>query len=99
MTTVSDVAELEPTWPGPGLLTLAERGLLPDALVRLGIRRLCAQRLREERVGSLEAQADRFQQRIEELRQKSDCDVHRGGKRTALRIADSLLRAGLSGRG
>jgi cyclopropane-fatty-acyl-phospholipid synthase len=30
-----------------GLLGLAERGSLPDAIVRLGIRRLCAQRLRE----------------------------------------------------
>jgi cyclopropane-fatty-acyl-phospholipid synthase len=69
MTTVSDVAELEPTRPGPGLLTLAERGLLPDALVRFGIRRLCARRLREERTGTLETQADRFERRIEELRQ------------------------------
>lgn len=69
MTAASNVAELEATRPGPGLLTLAERGLLPDALVRLGIRRLCAQRLREERQGGLEAQADRFEQRIAELRQ------------------------------
>jgi len=30
------------------LIDLAERGLLPDALVRLGIRRLCEQRLRDE---------------------------------------------------
>ena len=29
-------------------IELAERGLLPDALIRHGIRRLCAQRLRDE---------------------------------------------------
>lgn len=54
--------------PGPGLLGLAERGLLPDALVRLGIRRLCAQRLREAREGGSAAQAARDQALIEELR-------------------------------
>ena len=31
-----------------GLTGLAERGLLPDALLRYVIRRQCAQRLREE---------------------------------------------------
>jgi len=30
----------------PGLTGLAERGLLPDGLLRLGIRRQCEQRLR-----------------------------------------------------
>ena len=39
------------------LIDLAERGLLPDALVRLGIRRLCGQRLREEGDGDLAAWA------------------------------------------
>lgn len=68
-TVISDLAELAPTRPGAGLLTLAERGLLPDALIRLGIRRLCAQRLHEERGGGLEAQTDRFEGRIQELRQ------------------------------
>lgn len=45
----------------------AERGLLPDALIRRGIRRLCAARLREERAGGLEGQAARFEKRIELL--------------------------------
>ena len=36
-------------------LRLAESGLLPDALVRAGIRRLLAKRLVEEQAGSLEA--------------------------------------------
>jgi cyclopropane-fatty-acyl-phospholipid synthase len=40
----------------PGLLGLAERGWLPDALIRTGIRRLCAARLRRERAGGVEAQ-------------------------------------------
>jgi cyclopropane-fatty-acyl-phospholipid synthase len=52
-----------------GLLGWAERGLLPDALIRYGIRRLCAARLREERTGGVEGQAARFEERIELLRQ------------------------------
>ncbi|MEP6897477.1 MAG: cyclopropane-fatty-acyl-phospholipid synthase family protein [Rhodanobacter sp.] len=54
--------------PASGLLGLAERGHLPDALLRQGIRRLCAQRLREEMAGGLEQQAARFVQRIDLLR-------------------------------
>jgi cyclopropane-fatty-acyl-phospholipid synthase len=53
----------------PGPLGWAERGLLPDALIRHGIRRLCAARLREERVGGLEAQTARFENRIGILRE------------------------------
>lgn len=52
-----------------GLLGLAERGLLPDACVRLGIRRLCAQRLRDEQAGGQEAQSRRFTALLDELRQ------------------------------
>jgi cyclopropane-fatty-acyl-phospholipid synthase len=51
-----------------GLLGLAERGYLPDALLRHGIRRLCEQRLREEKAGGLDRQAARFSERIEMLR-------------------------------
>ncbi|MGN6151447.1 MAG: SAM-dependent methyltransferase [Lysobacteraceae bacterium] len=54
--------------PGPGLIGLAERGLLPDALLRYGIRRQCEDRLRAESAGGPEAQAERFRQRIEQLR-------------------------------
>jgi cyclopropane-fatty-acyl-phospholipid synthase len=53
---------------GPGLIGLAERGLLPDALLRHGIRRQCADRLRNESYGGLETQAARFRERIELLR-------------------------------
>jgi len=55
--------------PAGGILGIAERGLLPDALVRLGIRRLCGQRLRGESEGGQEGQAVRFAQRIDMLRQ------------------------------
>jgi cyclopropane-fatty-acyl-phospholipid synthase len=51
-----------------GVLGCAERGLLPDVLIRHGIRRLCAARLREQRAGGLEGQAARFERRIELLR-------------------------------
>lgn len=40
--------ELPQDQPAPGLLGLAERRLIPDALVRIGIRRLCAARLNDE---------------------------------------------------
>ncbi|MDA3914665.1 cyclopropane-fatty-acyl-phospholipid synthase family protein [Oleiagrimonas sp.] len=52
-----------------GLIGLAERGLVPDSLLRLGIRRLCAQRLREERDGHVEQHWERFNALLEELRQ------------------------------
>jgi cyclopropane-fatty-acyl-phospholipid synthase len=65
---VSDLTGLEPDRPAAGLLGLAERGLLPDSLVRWGIRRLCARRLREERAGGPEAQEERLAERLEQLR-------------------------------
>lgn len=52
-----------------GLTRLAERGMVPDALLRLGIRRLCAQRLREESAGGAEATWQRFCAQLEQLRQ------------------------------
>ena len=60
--------ELASERPAPGLLGMAERGRIPDALLRQGIRRLCAQRLREEQAGGLDAQAERYARRIEMLR-------------------------------
>ena len=47
---------------------LAERGWLPDALIRIGIRRLCAQRLREELAGDSAAFWERQRGRLDELR-------------------------------
>lgn len=54
--------------PATGLLGLAERGYLPDGLVRHGIRRMCAQRLREETAGGPVQQGARFSERIAMLR-------------------------------
>jgi len=45
-----------------------ERDLLPDWLIRLGIRRLLAARLREEQEGGVEAQAKRLMRFVEQLR-------------------------------
>jgi cyclopropane-fatty-acyl-phospholipid synthase len=46
----------------------AERGLIPDKLLRLGIRRMCSARLDEEHAGGVEASAERQRARIDELR-------------------------------
>jgi cyclopropane-fatty-acyl-phospholipid synthase len=64
----ADSGELSREGFAPGLLGTAERGLLPDPLLRWGIRRLCAQRLHEERQGGASAQAARFQVRLAQLR-------------------------------
>ena len=66
--TIAMPQELPQDTAAPGLLGLAERGLLPDALLRYGIRRQCQDRLRSELDGGLEAQAARFRERIELLR-------------------------------
>ena len=51
------------------LIDLCERGLVPDVLTRLGIRRLCAQRLRDEGAQDVEAADRRFRALLDELRQ------------------------------
>lgn len=51
----------------PGLTGLAERGWLPDAVLRAGIRRLCVQRLRAETEGGLQAQSRREAARLAAL--------------------------------
>ena len=48
--------------------TLAENGYIPDALIRHGIRQQCAQRLRDEKAGSVEEGFEHLRQRIDELR-------------------------------
>jgi cyclopropane-fatty-acyl-phospholipid synthase len=48
--------------------TLLEKNLLPDFLIRLGIRRLLAERLQEENKGSAEAQNARLLEFIKELK-------------------------------
>jgi cyclopropane-fatty-acyl-phospholipid synthase len=61
-------AELARDSFAPGLLGLAERGWVPDALLRSGIRHLSAARLKEERRGGPAAETARFQQRLAQLR-------------------------------
>ena len=51
-----------------GLIDLAERGLLPDWLIRAGIRRLLAARVRKEDCGDAELQREAQERFIEELR-------------------------------
>jgi cyclopropane-fatty-acyl-phospholipid synthase len=69
MNATADALDLADDRPAPGLLGLAERGLVPDALLRAGIRRLCAQRLRDEHAGNPDAAARRNAALIAELRQ------------------------------
>ncbi|MBU6198326.1 MAG: class I SAM-dependent methyltransferase [Xanthomonadaceae bacterium] len=52
-----------------GLTGLAERGLLPDWMIRAGIRRLCAQRLHAQGAGDAVAAWTRFQSCLDELRE------------------------------
>lgn len=61
--------------PAAGPLGWAERAWLPDAAIRLGIRRLCAQRLREERSDGLAGQHELYRARIEALR-RSPIAIH-----------------------
>ncbi|MGB8634957.1 MAG: cyclopropane-fatty-acyl-phospholipid synthase family protein [Rhodanobacteraceae bacterium] len=70
-----DQHELAQDAPAPGLLGMAESGGIPDWLLRLGIRRMCAQRLRDERRGGVAEQADRFAALIAELR-RSPVAIH-----------------------
>ncbi|MCL5745706.1 MAG: cyclopropane-fatty-acyl-phospholipid synthase family protein [Acidobacteria bacterium] len=54
-----------------------ERDLLPDWMIRLGIRRLLAARLREEQQGGAEAQAARLMNFVKQLR-RSPIAIHPG---------------------
>ncbi|WP_229796568.1 SAM-dependent methyltransferase [Thermomonas carbonis] len=61
--------ELASDRPADGVLGLAERGLVPDALLRAGIRRMCAQRLHDEHADDPDAAARRNAALIAELRE------------------------------
>ncbi len=52
-----------------GYNTWLERGILPDWLIRIGIRRLVSARLRQEQQGSPAEQAERLMEFIAQLRQ------------------------------
>ncbi len=46
---------------------LLESGVVPDPVIRMGIRRICAGRLREQRAGGVTAQQQRFEQFVGDL--------------------------------
>ena len=69
MNATADAMELASDRPADGVLGLAERGLVRDALLRAGIRRMCAQRLRDEHAGDPDAAARRNAALIAELRE------------------------------
>jgi cyclopropane-fatty-acyl-phospholipid synthase len=48
---------------------LLEKNLLPDFLIRHGIRRNCEQRLRDENVGDVEKQQEKFMSFVDQLKQ------------------------------
>src|ERR1700744_6205953 len=68
---ITNPDELSSDRAAPGLLGLAERGWIPDPLLRAAIRAQCADRLRAERSGTTEQQAERYQNLIEELRKSA----------------------------
>ena len=66
------------------LILLAEKGLLPDAIIRLGIKRLCKQRL-VEALSSNEALLEQEHSAwIDVFKRESNCTRARKSKRTAL---------------
>ena len=50
------------------LISLCENGWIPDSLTRIGIRRLCGQRLRQEHAHDIESADRRFRERLAGLR-------------------------------
>ena len=67
--TLDYTAPLAAERPAPGLLGLAERGLLPDLLLRAGIRQQCARRLAQCNDGGVTGWQDRNQKLLEHLHQ------------------------------
>lgn len=51
------------------LINMIEQGYLPDSIVRAGIRKLCRQRLIEEKANDVELASERYNEFLEELKQ------------------------------
>ena len=62
-----DTAPESSPWP----LALVESGLVPDWVMRTIIRRVCAQRLRDESAGTIEQRSARFEHYVATLRQSA----------------------------
>ena len=69
MNATAEAMELASDRPADGVLGLAERGLVPDVLLRAGIRRMCEARLRDEHADDPDAAARRNAALIAELRE------------------------------
>lgn len=66
--TPTDTAPPPARVPGFSLIDLCERGVLPDRLVRLGMRQLMRQRLRDEGLADGERRGARLKRLLDELR-------------------------------
>jgi hypothetical protein len=66
----SNVEQQTVSAPAPWYERLLEANLLPDALIRLGIRRLLALRLRQENLADLEGQKKRLMDFVSDLKQR-----------------------------
>ncbi len=77
--------------PSASPVRLLERNLVPDWLIRRGIRKLLAQRLREENMGNPEAQQKRLMDLIARLKAKPDRHQHHRCEPAALRGPDRVL--------
>ena len=58
-------------------IELAEKGILPDVLIRMGIRRLNRKRLKGENHRDIEGQQFAIQRFIEDMKEASHCHFNR----------------------
>ena len=79
-------------------LELAEKGLVPDAIVRQGIRKLLADRLRQENRGDCEVQQQVFQELVEHLRKGPIAVDAEGGNEQRYPLPAPFFRKVLGGR-
>ena len=82
-------------WPPPEVVvieTLLDRDLVPDSVVRLGIRRIVAARLREQEAGGSEGRGRQPGRAPEVAPHPADCGRHGRRQRPALRVAAAVLR-------
>ena len=71
-------------------LRWAERGLLPDALIRTGIRKLLGHRIAEIDPGDCQDRTQHLEAVYRSNGRKPHCAAYARGQRTALRAATGL---------
>ncbi len=79
-------------------LDLAERGLLPDLLVRFGVRRLLSARLRQERRDDVERSSRRYGALLDELRASPVALCAAAANRQHYEVPDTFFRLALGPR-